>query len=111
MKKTILALMILVLTTTAATAQSTSRGTQRGNNKNCPAYVDNNKDGVCDNAGTINCTNNKGQGLRQGGMCAGRRQNNANGLRNGSGNRQGINFVDANKNGVCDTYEKSAKKQ
>lgn len=117
MKRTILALMMLIVTTGAVSAQTAGKGTQRGSNKNCPAYVDNNKDGVCDNVGTTNCPYSKGQGQgrEKCRMAAGRGQNcNGQGLRNGSGRGngagQGRNFIDANNNGICDNFENSTKK-
>lgn len=117
MKRTILAIMVLLLATGGVSAQNTGKNTQKGMNKNCPAYVDNNKDGVCDNVGTSNCAYPSGQNFRQGRMGAGRGQRyngpgtgNRNGRSNMQGKNMGGNFVDANNNGICDTYESSAKK-
>ncbi|MGE4287143.1 MAG: hypothetical protein AB7E36_00530 [Salinivirgaceae bacterium] len=79
-------------------------------------FVDANNDGVCDNftqnrqgqgqgkgLNQKNKTNNRqGQGYRKGnGKCLG--QGKGQGLRNGKGSA--ANFVDANKNGVCDRRE------
>ncbi|PKP11287.1 MAG: hypothetical protein CVU09_03160 [Bacteroidetes bacterium HGW-Bacteroidetes-4] len=81
-------------------------------------FVDANNDGVCDNftqnrqgqgQGKGLNQNNKanirqGQGYRKGnGKCNGQGQGKAQGLRNGKGNQ--ANFVDENKNGVCDRRE------
>jgi len=85
----------------------------------CLAYVDANNNGICDNFENrmttsparnrnANCRRyaqgkQMGQGMGQGmgrGMGRGRRM--AQGQRSG-------NFVDANKNGVCDFYEKNLK--
>jgi hypothetical protein len=61
------------------------------------AFVDANKDGVCDNQGNRTATANKGKGN---GTCNGQ----------GRGNGKGRNFVDANKNGACDTFEARTNK-
>lgn len=50
MKKLILAAAIMIITGGTVSAQ-TGNG-RRGTNKNCPTFVDSNKDGVCDNVGT-----------------------------------------------------------
>ena len=80
------------------------------------AFVDADKNGICDNfekgaqTGT-SCPGNanlRGRGMGQG-NCQG-----ANGCGQGKGRGQGLrsgkNFVDADKNGVCDYYETSSKK-
>jgi hypothetical protein len=61
------------------------------------AFVDANKDGVCDNLGsrTAATTGNNGNGKSNG---------------QGRGKGKGRNFVDANKNGVCDTIEARTNK-
>jgi hypothetical protein len=83
-------------------------------------FVDANKNGICDNyeknaANTSSCrrsgvNNCCGLGRRQ--MQG---QGNGSGMgRNrfgmGQGNGRGRNFVDADKNGICDNFEASAKK-
>lgn len=103
--------LALVVVTTLASAQDSIPGGQRllnGTGRG-PAYVDANKNNICDNfengtpggprgqrnanfrgrgKGQINCgQNGRGQGLGRGGK-----------------------FVDADKNGVCDYYENSLKK-
>ncbi len=91
--------LAIVALTTFATAQNPQGGRGNGNCKgtgNEVAFVDNNKDGVCDNQGTGKAGTQKGK-------------------RDGTGNGQkqkkgkGKNFVDTNKNGVCDTYEARTK--
>ena len=74
------------------------------------AFVDADKNGICDNfeKGTLagpNCRRNAN--FRGRGMGPGNWQG-----RNGRGQRlgHGRNFVDADKNGVCDYYEASSKK-
>ena len=68
-----------------------------------PAFVDKNNNGVCDNfengiPGNPNA--NGKQRLLDG---SGRGQGKGMGMRNGRG--QGRNFVDADKDGICDNYE------
>ena len=100
-----LAIMAL---TTFATAQNPRGGNGRGNGNcngtaKCSAFVDVNKDGVCDNFATSKSAAQKGKGNGTG-TCTG------NGTGQGQGKGQGRNFVDADKNGVCDTYEARTKK-
>jgi len=82
------------------------------------AYVDSNNDGVCDNF-TIN-SSNRPAGNRFGNNPRGNNPNQKQGtLRQGQGRGQGMrqgigqgmnrNFVDSDKNGVCDRFESSAK--
>lgn len=92
--------LALVALTTFATAQNPQG--RRGNG-NCngtgkgTAFVDNNKDGICDNQGTGKSRAQKGK-----------RDGTGNGQ--GQGKGKGKNFIDANNNGVCDTYEARTKK-
>ncbi|MEA4983648.1 MAG: hypothetical protein VB066_13150 [Paludibacter sp.] len=107
--KVIFMAVALVAMTGAVYAQSTAKQkTQQGVN-----YVDENKNGVCDNYENGKGGNNpKGDGVRskdgsgrtssKGKGCCG----NCQGMRNGQGNR-GKNYVDANKNGICDNREKN----
>jgi hypothetical protein len=77
------------------------RGTGQGT-----AYVDANKNGVCDNyenRATTATGQRRGKGK---GVCNGTGQ----GKGQGNGQGKGKNFVDANGNGVCDTYEARDKK-
>lgn len=93
MKKLILAAAIMIITGGTLSAQTGNW--QRGTNKNCPGYVDNNKDGICDNVGTC-----RGQGQ---------------GLRNGRGNGQNKNSNAAfstrrgNGNGICPYQNQSPR--
>ncbi len=88
--------------------ETTSVKGSAGVNTNRPAFVDNNKDGICDNFGTNkgkgNCNGSgRGQGMRNGkGNCKGQGQ--------GAGKRARVNFVDANNNGICDRREMGASK-
>lgn len=112
MKRTILAVIILVLSYGIAVAQTDNKTPVpgKGLNKNCPGYVDANKDGICDNLGTKNClyTQGRGQGMRNGRRGMGSGQGMRNGGGRGVGRGQGRGFVDANNNGICDYYEKAA---
>jgi hypothetical protein len=91
-----LALMAVTTFMNAQTPESkTCKGQGNGKCKGA-AYVDNNKNGVCDNYETRSANgNSKCNGLGKG-KC--------------SGQGKGKNFVDANKNGVCDNYEARVKK-
>ncbi len=119
--KLFISALAVVLSVGMATAQNqdpvkkdTTASSQRG-----PAFVDKNNNGVCDNFenGTPRNPNangkqrlldgsgrgvNRGTGFRNG-RGAGRGQGNRTGLRNGKGGA--ANFVDANKNGICDRRE------
>ena len=108
-----------------ANAQSASQGQRMNqNNQKGMSYVDNDKDGNCDNLGNRNGVSGKGQGtcnIQGQGVRNGKGTGNANcepggqGKRNpncvadgqGKGNGQCGNFTDANKNGVCDRLEKT----
>ncbi len=107
--KLIITALAFVATIGVATAQNQNQtkkqettSTQRG-----PAFVDANNNGVCDNFENGTPGNPKANGrqaLRDGsGKGQGRAQGNRTGLRNGKGS--GVNFVDANKNGICDRRE------
>ena len=105
---------LTALTTIAFTQQPGSGKGQRNGTGKGTAYVDANKNGICDNyenrkpnstnTPEINncrgCGRGQGNGRRQcsGQMC----------MRQGGGNRN--NFVDANNNGICDFRESPAKK-
>lgn len=87
----------IVALTTFATAQNSPCGRGNGNcNRTSKgvAFVDNNKDGICDNQGAGKSVVQKGK---------------KDGTGKGQGKGKGANFVDANKNGVCDTYEARTK--
>ncbi len=78
-------------------------GRNQGGNQ--PAWVDENKNGICDNY--ENRTPGQGRGK---GYCSGRGQGfQGRGMMNGQG--RGRFFIDENKNGVCDRYEENQKDQ
>jgi len=91
---------LLMASTALVSAQCQGKGKGNGHcNSTCKdsAYVDNNKNGICDNYEnrTTNVSGNQGK-------CKG------NGNGQGKGNCK--NFVDANKNGICDNHENRTKK-
>lgn len=78
------------------------------NQDNCPAWVDENKDGVCDNF--VNRTPGQGRNNNGNGFCGGKNQGQqGKGMMNGQG--KGRNFIDADKNGICDRFEETEKDQ
>jgi hypothetical protein len=98
--------LILMAVTTFASAQNNEPG--RGqNNGACQgrAYVDANKNGICDRYENRNpsVSGNKGNGY---GKC----HKQGKGQQNCQGQGRGRNFTDANKNGICDRRELAAPK-
>jgi len=92
--------LAIVALTTFASAQNPQGGRGNGNCNGigkAVAFVDNNKDGICDNQGTA-----------KSGAQKGKRDGTGNGQ--GQGKGKGKNFVDTNQNGICDTYEALQKK-
>jgi len=79
----------------------------------CTAFVDANKNGVCDTyeTRTPNASVKKGNGT---GTCTGTGTGTCIGTGQEQGQKQGNgkgkNFVDADNNGICDTYEAQTKK-
>ena len=75
-------------------------GMEPGTNKDAPNFVDENQDGVCDHLGT----QKQGQGKGRNQALRGQGRNKRDfGRSQGRGmNQEGPNFVDANKDGVCD---------
>jgi hypothetical protein len=73
---------------------------------NCQVWVDENKNGVCDNYENRAPAQGKGNGN---GFCMGRNQDHqGKRMMNGQGGR---NFIDENKNGVCDRFENLEKER
>lgn len=102
-----LALVALATFATAqrpATAKGNGSKTCDGTAK-CTAFVDANKNGICDTYETRTANGSQGKGNGTG-TCTG--------IGSGQGQKQGkgkgVNFVDVNQNGVCDTYEALQKK-
>lgn len=111
--------------TTLAGAQDPGAGQKQQNVTGYgQAYVDANNNGICDNF--ENGTSNGPKGQRRGnfrGCAMGQKQVSGPGQGQGQGQGPGMgqrgmrqgqgrgrNFVDADKNGVCDFYEKQVKK-
>lgn len=102
----------LVVTMGVASAQTATTPSQPRKS----GYVDADKNGVCDNY--QNGTSNRGNGMRlRDGSGRGRHGGACNYSGKGMGregrgqyNGQGPNYVDANKNGVCDYRESVVKK-
>ena len=98
----ILSLAVMVMSAVTMAQTSTKKGKAVATNRAATvrtAYVDNNKNGVCDNYevrhtnGTVGWGHGNGRG---------------NGLRSGQGH--GPNYVDKNNNGICDYREKPIQK-
>lgn len=113
--------LVLLAGLAFASGQNPVKGNGNGNNGTCngtgkgSAFVDTNKNGICDTYEnrTANTAVRKGKGNGNGncngaGAGKGLGQGKGQGLGNGQG--KGKNFVDANQNGVCDTYEARNKK-
>ena len=98
--------LVLVAVTAFASGQNpvVPNGKGHGSCKGtaqCTAFVDANKNGICDTYKNRATSTSKGR--RNGtGTCVGNGE--------GKGKGKGKNFLDANQNGVCDTYEARTKK-
>jgi hypothetical protein len=118
--KTKLFIMAFALTiaTTLVNAQDTIPRGQRllNGTGSGPAYVDVNKNNVCDNfengtpGGAQGQVNASFRGRGRGQQCRMAQNGRGPGNGRGQGFGRGRNFVDADKNGVCDNYETVAKK-
>ncbi|HAQ17896.1 MAG TPA: hypothetical protein DCR40_01530 [Prolixibacteraceae bacterium] len=100
--------LAIVALTTFAGAENPGTGRRNGHGNcngtdKCSAFVDANKNGICDTYEnrTTTASGSKGNGT---GNCTGTGQ----GQKQGKG--KGKNFVDANLNGICDTFEAFQKK-
>lgn len=101
--KILLSALAVVLSVGVASAQEQDKKEQAMTTQQGPAFVDNDNNGICDNfeKGTPgNRTANGKQRLLDG---SGRGRGMGYGMRYGRGG--GRNFVDADKDGVCDHYE------
>jgi hypothetical protein len=96
--KLIITGIALVAVNAWATGQNNKTGNKQDGTKNCSDYVDNNKNGICDNHEntTAKMSGNKGKN-----KCDGQ----------GYGRYKGKckHYVDTNKNGVCDNSEAKQK--
>lgn len=107
--KLIISGLAFLAITTVAGAQSNRAQNRQGN---CTGkgigYVDANKNGICDNFENSVSTpalNKRSGNAKCCGMVQGQR-----GMGQGQGQGKRINFVDANRYGICDNYEVPAKK-
>ncbi|MBK5195937.1 MAG: hypothetical protein JJE08_07925 [Proteiniphilum sp.] len=104
--KILLSALAVVLSIGLVTAQEQDQDKKEKTTttQNGPAFVDKDNNGVCDNFenGTPGNPNANGKQRLLDGSGRGRGQ--GHGMRNGRG-RGGRNFVDADKNGICDYYE------
>jgi hypothetical protein len=103
--KIFISALAVVLSVGLVTAQNQDQDNKEKSttSQNGPAFVDKDNNGVCDNFenGTPGNPNANGkQRLLDG---SGRGRGMGYGMRNGRGG--GRNFVDADKNGICDYYE------
>jgi hypothetical protein len=100
----------LMALTTIASAQNQGAGRRvQNSNEKGIAFVDSNKDGICDNLENRSSGN---QSFARKGNCKGCGNGPANStgrknMRQGAGNKS--NFVDADKNGICDNREAASK--
>lgn len=107
--------LALMVTTALVSAQDKATDQKQQNNRgNGIAWVDANNDGICDNLGTARSGaargNRSGSGYMRG---AGQGQRMGLGLgQRGTGQGRGYNrnFVDADKDGICDVRKAPAKK-
>jgi hypothetical protein len=125
-KLLITGLVLMALTTMVEAQNSGTVKKQQNVTGNGTAYVDANNDGICDNYGTnrSNARTGRGNGncigCGQGlGQKQGQRQGQGQGQGRGQqmgqcgrvqGQGQKMNFVDADKNGICDKRETAVKK-
>jgi hypothetical protein len=114
--KLFLAGLALFAVVSIVSGQNTDSGNKQADgSKKCVAYVDENKNGICDNFENRTDNSQSTQGTchyREGkcngngtGICCGR------GPGKGNGQGKGRNFIDQNKNGVCDNFESKNQKQ
>ena len=114
--KLLLTGLVFMAFTAFAGAQTTNTDNQQVNpNGRRGAWIDENKNGVCDNfenrqgnrgPGNGGCRYRGGRGnVNNGGNWCGRGPGRGAGM--GQGRAGGRNFIDENKNGICDYFEKS----
>ena len=119
--KLFIAAAALIIFTALADAQdkAANKDQQNTSNNRGVAWVDANNDGICDNfeARKSGDFRGKGQGLMRGGR-QGQGQGQGQGMGPcgmgtagmGQGRGNGRNFVDADKNGICDFRDTPVKK-
>ena len=103
-KFVILSLAVMAMSAVTMAQTSTTKGKAVATNRTTttrPAYVDNNKNGVCDNYEARHANGTVGRGHGNG-------RGRGNGL--GLGQGHGPNYVDKNNNGICDYRETPTQK-
>jgi hypothetical protein len=109
--KLIISVLAFIALTTMAAAQNNGVDQRPRNEKrNGLTYVDKNGNSICDNYENRNASFQRGNRNGKCRWCT-LGQNNSNGQmgwRHGKGNKR--NFVDSDKNGVCDYYEAASNK-
>jgi len=114
--KLIISGLALIAVTTITSAQNNEvQPRQNTTTARGPAFVDANNDGVCDNNGMGKAVRANRNGRGNGncyaqGQRQGQRQGQGQGQGRGQGQNRGRNFVDADKNGICDFNETPASK-
>jgi len=102
-EKKMKAKMYLAAFAIMATAGLVSAQSQEKSESKKSCYVDANNNNICDKHENKTCANGNGKGLMDGsGKGKGLQNAKGNGQKQGKGNKRGANFVDANKDGVCD---------
>jgi hypothetical protein len=113
--KLLLTVFIILATVFVVNAQNKTSDPVKEIGKQTTVFVDKNNNGVCDNYengnrngqgfGKGNCKGQGKQARLRNGQCGASQKSKSQGKHAG----QGPNFVDTNKNGVCDIYENSNK--
>ena len=100
--KILLSALAVVLSVGLITAQEQDNKEKTTTTQQGPAFVDKDNNGICDNFENGTPGNPNANGKQR--LLDGRGRGQGYGMRNGRGSG-GRNFVDADKNGVCDNYE------
>lgn len=105
-------LAFLAITTVAGAQNREAPSPQRNSTAKGIAFVDSNKDGICDNYENSASTTAPQKRRGSGKYCGIRQGQGQRGMGQVQGRGQGrrTNFVDADKNGICDYNEVPAKK-
>lgn len=104
--------LAIMAMSTLVNAQNTTKGQRllNGTGKG-PAYVDNNNNGICDNYENGSPVLTRGRrnvnGVNR--QAPGQGQRSGNRMGRGQGQGKNRNFIDADKNGICDYREIPAK--
>ncbi len=99
---TLLAMTAFVNAQKPVNTRGNGSGSGKAGTNQGTAFVDTNKNGVCDYYENRTATAS--------GQKRGNGKSVCNGTGQGKGTGRGKNFIDANKNGICDNYEARDKK-